>query len=182
VFIGVVSVIKYDYTEDELNKLDPQTRLSVSIKIIKNSKSSITQRADGLIIICELYHKLSDKQYDFSKSTTDKMKKQITNTIRWMMYNEKNCVVHHELFYQIAARNMTNLIKDMASCAKNSKSIVSRHEAIENIGMMMAWDHLDIIRDALNDSNQDIRQTAEWVMDRYSRYKNNSKWSALEIV
>jgi replicative DNA helicase Mcm len=151
-----MSVIDCDYTEDDLNKLEPHTRLTVSIQMIKNVKSNISQRADGLIIICELYQRLSDNQYNFSKSESSTMKKQITETIRWMMHNEKNCVVHHEIFYQIAARNMTDLVEDMAYCAINSKSIVSRHEAIENLGMMKSWKHISIIKDALEDSNPDF--------------------------
>jgi len=177
-----MSVVNYDYTEDTLNKLKPATRLQISIQIIKNTESSISQRADGLIIICELYQKLTNNQYDFLKTKSDNMKKEIRNTIQWMLYNEKNCVVHHELFYQIAARNMTELVPDMAYCAEHSKSIVSRHEALENLGMMKAWKYIKIIQNALDDPNPDIAQTAQWAMNRYARYKDNPGWSALDIV
>ena len=87
-----MSIINCDYTEDALNKLEPMTRLQVSIQMIKNTESSISQRADGLIIICELYQKLINNQYDFSKTKSDNMKKEIRNIIRWMLHNEKKIV------------------------------------------------------------------------------------------
>ena len=168
-------------TEDELNQIEPLKRFGMCRKRIMSKNSGISQRADALIVMCELYQKLSDGMYNLDKKQRIETKEEIESVIRWMMDNENNCVIHHELFYQIAARNMYCLVDDMAFCAKNSKSIVSRHEAIENLGMMMAWQHLDIIKNALDDKNQDIVETAQWAMSRYERYKD-SKWESLDII
>ena len=111
------------------------------------------------------------------------MSSKIESTLKWMIYNEKNCVVHHEVAYQVAARNITRLIPDMVHAALHSKSIVSRHEYLECLGVMKAFDELEeIIPSTLKDKNSDVRQTAEFARDRLARYSNEKNWSALEIV
>ena len=171
-------------TENRLNSLDPETRLHVSVEKITNGKNSDSQRWDCLIILSELYVKLKKNQYPkLSEQKIKKMISKIESTLKWMIYNEKNCVVHHEIAYQIAARNITSLIPDMVSAALNSKSIVSRHEYLECLGVMKAFKELKgIIHIALNEKNPDIRQTAEFVQDRQKRYTNEKNWTALEIV
>lgn len=171
-------------TENNLNELPPRTRLAISIEKIKNGKNSESQRWDCLIIISELYVKLTKKIVpDISDREIPKMLSDIESTLKWMIYNEKNCVVHHEVAYQIAARNMTNLIPDMVYAALHSGSVVSRHEFLECLGVMKAFDDLQKIMPlALKDPNPDVRQTAEFASDRMKRYAKEKDWSALEIV
>jgi len=171
-------------TENRLNELDPETRLDVSYEKITNGKNSESQRWDCLIIISELYVKLNKNQYpDLGKKKVEKMISKIESILKWMIYNEKNCVVHHEVAYQVAARNMTSLIPDMVQAALHSKSIVSRHEYLECLGVMKAFDELKkILPKALKDKNPDVRETAEFAQDRISRYANEKNWTSLEIV
>jgi len=177
-------LINSDLTENKLNNLLPETRLEVCIEKIKNGKNSESQRWDCLIIISELYVKLT--KGDFQELPSGKIKEmlsEIESTLKWMVYNEKNCVVHHEVAYQIAARNMTNLIQDMVYASLHSKSTVSRHEFLECLGVMKAFDALEkVVPHSLNDDNPDVRQTAEFAEDRMKRYANEKDWSALEIV
>ena len=178
------NLINSNLTEDKLNELEPETRLEVCIKKIKNGKNSESQRWDCLIIISELYVKLTNgKIKNFSQRKIDDMLSQIESALKWMIYNEKNCVVHHEVAYQIAARNMKNLIPDMVYASLHSESIVSRHEYLECLGVMKAFEDLQkIIPKVLKDKNPDVRQTAEFAYDRMMRYVNEKGWSALEIV
>ena len=178
------SLVYENLTENKLNSLPPSIRLSVCVEKIKNGKNSDSQRWDCLIIISELYVKLSKKNIPgISVKEAQQMVSEIESTLRWMVYNEKNCVVHHEVAYQIAARNMTNLISDMVFAALHSDSVVSRHEYLECLGVMKAFKDLKkIIPSALKDKNPDVRQTAEFAEDRMKRYSNEKGWSALEIV
>ena len=181
---SIDSLVSVNLTENRLNELDPETRLDVSFEKITNGKNSESQRWDCLIIISELYVKLTKNEYrDLGKEKVKKMIEKIESILKWMIYNEKNCVVHHEVAYQVAARNMTNLIPDMVQAALNSKSVVSRHEYLECLGVMKAFDELKkIIPKALKDKNPDVRETAEFAKDRMSRYANEKDWSSLEIV
>lgn len=178
------TLVSENLTENRLNDLDPETRLEVSIEKITNGKNSESQRWDCLIIISELYVKLNKNQYrDLGKQKVKKMISKIESTLKWMIHHEKNCVVHHEVAYQVAARNITNLIPDMVEAALHSKSIVSRHEYLECLGVMKAFDELKkILPKVLNDKNPDVRETAEFAKDRLSRYSNEKAWSTLEIV
>lgn len=180
----IKDLINENLTENRLNELDPETRLEVSIEKITNGKNSESQRWDCLIIISELYVKLKKNQFsELGSQKIKKMESKIESTLEWMIYNEKNCVVHHEIAYQIAARNMTRLIPDMVHAALHSKSIVSRHEYLECLGVMKAFDELkNIIPISLKDKNKDVKQTAEFAKDRLSRYANEKNWSSLEIV
>jgi len=181
---SVSKLISENLTENRLNELDPETRLEVSVEKITNGKNSESQRWDCLIIISELYVKLSKNQYnDLGKQKIKKMISKIESTLKWMIHNEKNCVVHHEVAYQVAARNITNLVPDMVEAALHSKSVVSRHEYLECLGVMKAFDELKkILPKMLKDKNPDVRETAEFAKDRLSRYVNEKDWSHLEIV
>ncbi len=177
-------LINSNLTEDKLNELPPEKRLVVCVEKIKNGKNSESQRWDCLIIICELYVKLSKNLFkDLDSKKINEMIFEIESTLKWMIYNEKNCVVHHEVAYQVAARNMTRLIPDMVHACLHSESIVSRHEYLECLGVMKAFEELkQIIPLALKDSHPDVRQTAEFAQDRMKRYQNEKGWTALEIV
>ena len=177
-------LINSNLTENKLNELIPKTRLAVCVEKIKNGKNSESQRWDCLIILSELYVKLKDNKFpEFSTEKIKEMISKIESTLKWMIYNEKNCVVHHEVAYQVAARNMINLIPDMIHAALHSESVVSRHEFTECLGVMKAFDELqEIMPSILQDKNQDVRQTAQFAKDRMERYVNEKGWSALEIV
>jgi len=177
-------LINSNLTEDKLNELIPDTRLEVCVEKIKNGKNSESQRWDCLVIIGEFYVKLKENNFpELSPGKTKEMISEIESTLKWMIYNEKNCVVHHEVAYQVAARNMINLVPDMVYAALHSGSVVSRHEYTECLGVMKAFDELqEIIPSILQDDDPDVRQTAKFVKDRMSRYVNEKDWSALEIV
>ena len=177
-------LIQSNLTENKLNELVPGIRLAVCVEKIKNGKNSESQRWDCLIMISELYVKLTENKFkELNSKKIKEMLSEIESTLKWMIYNEKNCVVHHEIAYQVAARNMINLIPDMVHASLHSQSIVSRHEFLECLGVMKAFDDLKkILPFALKDKNPDVRQTAEFADDRMKRYKNEKSWTALEIV
>ena len=115
-----------------------------------------------------------------------KEKQDICNEVRdafdWAMDNEPSCVPHHEICYQISQRDIRELIPKMAHIAVNHKSEVSRHEYVECLANIMAWDELEsILPRMLNDSNKDVRETAKYCEDRLRRYRNEPKLGFVDI-
>lgn len=180
-------ITRLDLTENQLNELNPKIRLEVAMYKLKNhnGKSSISERQDAIIMLGELYHKLKNGQYK-SEFTSD----EITNTFstildvfRWAIKNEPSCVPHHELAYQIAARDMRELIPELVWVSLEHKSIISRHEYVENLANIAAWKELEhVLPIMLQDSNSDIRETAQYCEDRMRRYKDEPPLGALDIV
>ena len=180
-------LISRDLIERQLNELHPKTRLEFAIIKLKNEngKSTVSERQDAIIMLGELYHRLEKGQYDSEFTVDEKIKIHsiILDIFKWAIHNESNCVPHHELSYQIAARDMRELIPEMVRVSLENKSTVSRHEYIENLANIAAWDELEeILPIFLNDPNPDIRETAQYCHDRMRRYKNEPPLGALDIV
>ena len=97
---------------------------------------------------------------------------EVADLMSWVLKNDNNGVVKHEACYQIAARNMRNKIPDLVHTALNDKSTIAKHEAIESLGLMRAFDSKDMISSSLKDSNPDVRETAAFVMKRLERLQN----------
>lgn len=170
----------FDLTENQLNQLPPKQRLDEMIKIIKNSDDE-SQRWDSVCLSGELYHILDRDNHDLSNVESLQMKTQITDLFRWILKNEKNGVVLHEVCYHIAARNIRELIPDLVTCSVCSDSILGRHEAIESLGLMNAQEVRNEIRRALDDPIRDVRETAEFVLKRLRRYQKET-YEGLQII
>jgi hypothetical protein len=94
----------------------------------------------------------------------------------WVLKNDSNDVVRHEVCYQIAARNMRRIIPDLAHAANYDVSPLVRHEATECLMIIRATDQMDAIEKSLHDKNESVRNTARLVLKRMQRYK--SKFNA----
>jgi len=185
--IGLGELTCLDLTENQLNELNPKIRLQVAIHKLKNhnGESSISERQDAIIMLGELYHKLKNNQYksEFTSDEITKTYSTIIDVFKWAIKNEPACVPHHELAYQIAARDMRELIPEMVSVSLEHKSTVSRHEFIENLANIAAWEELKyVLPIVLQDPNPDIRETAQYCEDRMRRYKDEPPLGALNIV
>jgi HEAT repeat protein len=94
---------------------------------------------------------------------------EVADLMAWVLKNDKNGVVKHEACYQIAARNMRKKIPNLVETALNDKSVIAKHEAIESLGLMRAFDSREIISKSLDDPNPEVRETAAFVMKRLER-------------
>jgi len=99
----------------------------------------------------------------------DPMFNEVSDLIAWVLKNDTNGVVKHEACYQIAARNMRKKIPDLVESALTDTSVIARHEAIESLGLMRAFDTKEIIFKATQDPNPDVKETAEFVLKRLKR-------------
>lgn len=100
---------------------------------------------------------------------TNPMFTEVANLMAWVLKNDANGVVKHEACYQIAARNMREQIPDLIQTALTDTSIVARHEALESLGLMRAFDCMKLIFEATKDPNPDVKETAIFVLKRLQR-------------
>ncbi len=100
----------------------------------------------------------------------------------WILQNDNNGVVKHEACYQIAARNMRSNIPVLIHSALNDNSNLTKHEAIESLGLMRAFEAEDLIKQALQDPSPDVKETAEFVIKRLSRIKKLGVYHPSEIL
>lgn len=184
--IPLEKLVKMDLTERFINTLEPKRRLEFCISKVRNADglSSVSEREDSMVLLGELYYKLHKEEEGSDLNTEEKQKifSKIKDTFDWAMDNESNCVAHHEICYQIAQRDIRELIPKMTSIAMNHKSVVSRHEYVECLANIGAWDELETVLPVLlNDPNSDVRETAQYCEDRLRRYRNEPKLGFIDI-
>jgi len=94
--------------------------------------------------------------------------------IEWVLNNDDNGVVKHEACFQVAARNMRQKIPVLVKTALYNPSILAKHEAIESLGLMRAFEAETLILKALDDPSIDVRETVKFVLKRFERLKNHN--------
>ena len=102
-----------------------------------------------------------------------KLYKKLEELYAWNLEHDDNPVVKHETCYQIAGHDMRNLIPVLIKHAKDeSQDILTRHEAIEALGLMRAYEAESIIKEiAQSNSDPSVTKTAEFVLMRFNRLK-----------
>ena len=145
--------------EGNLRSLPPRERLDKCIEIIKKEADE-SLRWDAVWLAGEIAE-LNGPQ--------DPMYREIADLMAWVLKNETNGVVKHEACYQIAARNMREKIPDLIESALTDTSIIARHEAIESLGLMRAFDTKEMIFKAAQDPNPEVKETAAFVLKRLGR-------------
>lgn len=145
-----------------LRNLPPRERLDRCTWILKN-ESDESIRWDAIWLAGEIAEmsKPGDPMFD-----------EVADLMAWNLKNDTNGVVKHEACYQIAGRNMRKKIPDLVDSALNDKSTLVRHEALESLGLMRAFDSIELIKKLVNDESDAVRETAEFVLKRYKRLKN----------
>jgi hypothetical protein len=107
----------------------------------------------------------------------------MTDLFAWVLKNDVNDVVRHEVCYQIAARNMRRIIPELASAANYDPSPLVRHEATECLMIIRATDQMEAIERSAQDKNESVRNTADLVLKRMKRYKSRfdakSEWVSI---
>ena len=149
--------------EDKIRKLPEFERLERCENIVKNENDE-SSRWDAVWLAGEIAATTvsSDEKGLFDR-TADLMK--------WVLENDENGVVKHEACYQIAARNMRQNIPTLVNAALHDKSVLTRHEALESLGLMRATEVTSIIKNTLTDPSIDVRETANFVLKRLERMK-----------
>ncbi len=160
------------YDENKLRELPEEERIVICERIIKNDNDE-SKRWDAIWLLGEIAE---------NKNQDDPMFEKVADIMEWTLKNDSNGVVKHEACYQIAGRNMRSKIPVLIDAALNDKSILTKHEAIEALGLMRAFESIDLIRDAEVDPNIDVRETARFVIKRLNRLKDQGDYKPSDIL
>lgn len=151
--------------ENDMRGLPPEERLKKCTDILKNDDDE-SKRWDAVWLAGEIAETAGPDVEIFGK---------VADLMVWVLENDNNGVVKHEACFQIAARNMRNKISDLINSSQNDKSGLVKHEALEALGLMRAQECLVEIEKGLKDENQDVRETAMFVIKRLNRLKDSKK-------
>ena len=160
------------YDENKLRDLPENERILACEYILKND-SDEAKRWDAVWLVGELVE---------DKKEGDPIFDRVADLIEWVLKNDDNGVVKHEACYQIAGRNMKSKIPVLVEAALTDKSILTKHEAIESLGLMRAFDAIDLIRDAETDPSIDVRETARFVIKRLQRLKDQGDYKPSNVM
>lgn len=108
---------------------------------------------------------------------------EVADLFEWVLENDDNPVVKHEACFQIAARNMRKKIPVLIKSSLNDPTGLTKHEALEALGLMRAFEATDLIIKALKDPNPDVSSTAQFVLKRLKRLqKSKHEYTPSEIL
>lgn len=148
--------------EGNIRQLAPRERLDSCISILKNSNDE-SMRWDAVWLAGEIAETSDPNSPIFDE---------ISDLMCWVLDNDNNGVVKHEAAFQIAARNMRKKIPNLVNSCLHDKSPLVRHEALESLGLMRAFEAKELIMNALNDPNNAVIETAAFVLKRFARLEN----------
>lgn len=158
--------------DNKIRELPIKERLERCHQIIKNEQDE-SKRWDAVWLAGEIAE---------NKAEGDPVFDDVADLMAWVLENDDNNVVKHEACYQIAARNMRSKIPALIKAALTDKSGLTKHEALESLGLMRATEAIDLIKDATSDPNDDVRQTALFVIKRLRRMQKSGAYKPSEII
>ena len=160
------------HDENEIKNLSEDERFVSCENILKNDKDE-SRRWDACWLIGELAE---------GKKEGDPMFDRVADAMAWVIQNDDNGVVKHEACYQIAARNMRAKIPVLVNASLNDPSTLTKHEALESLGLMRAFDYEDLIKKATEDPSKDVRETAEFILKRFDRMRNLGEYKPSDVL
>ena len=160
------------YDENDMRQLSDEERLAKCEAILKNEDDE-SKRWDAVWLIGELANDKNEGDPVFDK---------VSELMKWVLKNDDNGVVKHEACYQIAARNMRKIIPVLVDASLHDPSTLTKHEALESLGLMRAYETEDLIKDATKDPSKDVRETAEFILKRFARMKSAGEYKPTDIL
>jgi len=146
------------YAESNLRKIPVQQRYEICHNILKmNNDESL--RGESVWILGNL----------LEESLSNLLREKIEDLLEDVLKNDNNVVVKHEASFQIGEHNVTRKTQSLIEASLNDPSELVRHESIEAIGLMKAFEARETLKEALNDHNEAVRQTAQFVLKQFDR-------------
>lgn len=134
-------------------------RLDVCTSIIKNEKDE-SLRGEAVWVIGKTANEVGHD---------DPVYNEIADLFEAVLKNDNNDVVKHEVCFQIGEHNMRKKIPVLVNSALSDPSELVRHEAIEALGLLKAFECRDALKKALQDPNFAVKQTAIFVLKQLDR-------------
>lgn len=147
--------------DKKIRQLPLEKRVDVLEDIFKNSDDE-SLRWDAVWLAGEIPEEVG---------LTGPLFEKVADLYAWVLKNDDNSIVRHEVCYQISGRNMRQKIPDLLEAGLHDKSALVRHEAIECLGIIRAFEIIDSIKLALKDPDPHVRETARMVLKRMERYQ-----------
>lgn len=158
--------------KNNLRDLPVEERLTKCASILKNGKNQ-SDRWEAVWLTGEIAREVKPISSIFQKAA---------NLLVWVLNHDNDGVVKHEVCYQIAASNMRQKISDLVNAALHNSSALARHEALECLGGMEAFDIRKIIAKALEDPVPYVKETASFAIKRLERMKQRNGQFKLSSV
>jgi HEAT repeat protein len=99
----------------------------------------------------------------------DPLRDEIGDLLEFVLIHDNNDVVKHKAVFQIGEYNLKKKISVLLNSALNDPSELVRHEAVEALGLIHAFDQRHVLLKALNDKKDCVRQTAAFVLKQLDR-------------
>jgi uncharacterized linocin/CFP29 family protein len=77
---------------------------------------------------------------------------------------------------------MRSKIPALVEAGLHHTSVLAKHEAIESLGLMRAFEAESLISKALDDPSIDVRETAQFVIKRFERLRNQGVYKPYNIL
>jgi len=160
------------FDENNLRGLPDNERFAKCEHILENDPDE-SKRWDAVWLVGELAEGLNEDDPLFNK---------VADLMEWVLKNDINGIVKHEASFQVAARNMREKIPALIETALTDQNIISKHEAIESLGLMRAIEAESFIKKALDDPNDEVRETATFVLKRLERLKAQGEYKPYQVL
>lgn len=100
--------------------------------------------------------------------------KRIGDLLEQVLLRDNNVVVKHEACFQLGENGFREKLAALIDSALHDPSELVRHEAVEAIGLLKAFDCDKVLHQCLNDKNEAVRQTAAFVIKQLNRLRSLS--------
>ena len=145
------------FDEYKMRELPRQLRLTELEKTLRFEQNE-AKRWPCVFLLGELI----EPQYEPDKSVFQR----VADQMEWTLLYDKSPIVAHEGAFQIGLRNFVDKKQTLIDVSLNKEyHEITRHESIEAIGTMRAYECMPMIKALENDENEGpaIRDTARFV-------------------
>ena len=147
------------YEKRSILKIPVKERMEVCKSIIKKEKDE-SLRGEAVWVLGATASELN---------LNDPLRDEIGDLLEFVLIHDNSDVVKHEVVFQIADSNLKKKIYLVVNSALNDPSELVRHEAVEALGLIQAFDQRHVLLKALNDKKDCVRQTAAFVLKQLDR-------------
>ena len=145
------------YAESTLLQIPIHQRYDICYKILKTDDDE-SLRGEAVWVLGK------------SLEDTDGFLRQtIEDLLEDVLKNDNNAVVKHEASFQIGEHNVMRKLPALIEAALKDPSELVRHESIEAIGLLKAFEAKCELKKALSDPNEAVKQTAKFVLKQLDR-------------
>ena len=150
------------YAYSNMINLPIQQRFDVCSNILKTELDE-SLRVEAVWVVGSIL----DSEIDIS------LREKIEDLLADVLKNDNNVVVKHEAGYQLGEHSVMRKLPALMESALYDPSELVRHESIEAIGLLEAIEAREDIKKALNDKNDAVRQTAQFVIKQLDRLEKS---------